>query len=88
MLVTAKHCIAGVQPGSVFCTGNGELKDKSTGAGMFGMLPPADAVQVYVGTFPVKEQPVARGSVIRAMPSEDGRARSSDRLGSHGRDSP
>jgi ribosomal protein L12E/L44/L45/RPP1/RPP2 len=70
VLVTAKHCVTGVQSGDFYCTGAGELRDQSSGAGMFGMLPSADSMEVFVGASPAREQPVSSGRTIYAMPSE------------------
>lgn len=70
VLVTAKHCVTGIQSGEFYCSGGGELLAESTGGGTFAALPPPESVQVYIGAMPVWEQPVARGGAIHAMPSD------------------
>ncbi|MBN1918937.1 MAG: trypsin-like serine protease, partial [Verrucomicrobia bacterium] len=70
LVVTAKHCVAAVQPGDFYCTGKGDPVGDGSGAGTFQALPPPETVRIYVGALPARQQPVACGSAIFATESE------------------
>jgi hypothetical protein len=52
IVLTAKHCVAPVQPGRFVCTGSGDLLDDGRGAGVFGAVLPAERIAVHVGVVP------------------------------------
>jgi hypothetical protein len=60
VVLTARHCVSSVQPGSFVCDGNGELVHDGSGAGVFGAPYRAASISVHVGIAP-NDEPAARG---------------------------
>ncbi|MCU0692791.1 MAG: trypsin-like serine protease [Polyangiaceae bacterium] len=60
VVLTARHCVSSVQPGSFVCDGNGELVHDGSGAGVYGAPYGAASISVHVGISP-NDKPAARG---------------------------
>jgi hypothetical protein len=70
VVVTAKHCVADIQPGPFVCSGDGELVQDGTFAGTFGAkLDPAD-IEVHLGAVP-SDAPSAYAAEVIASGSGD-----------------
>jgi hypothetical protein len=53
--LTAKHCVVQVHPGNFVCSGNGELIQDGTGAGVMGAPLSPERIEIHSGVLPHDE---------------------------------
>ncbi len=68
--ITAKHCVVQVQPGHFVCSGNGELIQDGTGAGVMGAVLPPENIELHSGVTP-RDELAALASAVFVTQSND-----------------
>jgi hypothetical protein len=68
--LTAKHCVTRLTPGPFVCSGNGELVQDGTGAGVLGATVDPSLIEIHVGVSP-SDTIAARATTVLATQSND-----------------